>query len=250
MAYQRESAGLGIPAQALHTTSAIQKADLGTRLTLADGREFVYAKAGGTDLVAGDLQQSAAAIADHEDLATNTAALGATSILVTPAATAGAADLYAGGYCVVTDDTGEGRVYRISGHAAITASTEFTLNLSDPIDVAFGAGTTVTLVHHPCKNTIVAPTTITGPIVGVAPIAVDVSVAEYYWMQVKGVCAVRANGTLVLGKPVIRGATTAGSVDVYDGADAGGVDQVTLGTCYIAPATVEKAAIMLDIPGW
>src|SRR5579872_7410186 len=116
-----------------------QQLPLGTVARKNDGRVFRYSQAGGADLVAGSLYQSAAPIANHLAQTAPVVAVGATSFSFTPGATGGAANLYAEGYLQVDTTPGNGYTYGISGHAAITSSTAFTLNLVDPIQVALTA---------------------------------------------------------------------------------------------------------------
>src|SRR5262249_22719181 len=117
---------------------ATQQHPLGTVAETNDGRIFKYAQAGASDLVAGNLLQSAAPIPNHLARTAPVVAIGAFSFTFTPGATAGAANLYAEGYLQV--DTGvaaeNGYTYGVSGHAAIGSGTAFTLNLLDPIQIA------------------------------------------------------------------------------------------------------------------
>lgn len=212
----RSAEGLVTP-QDIFSPSLIQNHALGTRLMLVDGRVFRYAQAGGVDLVAGNVLQGLAPIAAHLALTAAVAAVGATSIVVTPGATAGAAGLYAEGYLNVDTTPGNGvGPYRIAGHAAITASTPFTLFLDDPIAVAFTAATRYGLFANLYNDVIQAPATKTGPIVGVAPIVIPT--LQFGWIQTWGPASVLINGTPAITAPVVNGATTAGSVDVWTAA--------------------------------
>lgn len=199
-------------------SSSTQIHSLGTRAMMKDGRVYRYAQAGGSNLVAGNLLQSAAPIANHLAQTAPVVAIGAVSFSFTPGATAGAANLYAEGYLQV--DTGvaaeNGYTYSVSGHAAITSSTAFTLNLNDPIQVALSASSTVGLVHNSYKNVIQTPTTITAKVCGVAPYII--STTQYGWVQTWGPASVLINGTPAVTAPVINGGTTAGSVDVWTSA--------------------------------
>lgn len=194
--------------------NATQQHPLGTWAKKNDGRVFKYCQAGASDLVAGNLLQSAAPIANHLARTAPVVAVGATSFSFTPGATAGAANLYAEGYLQV--DTGvaneNGYTYGISGHAAITSSTAFTLNLVDPIIIALSASSTVGIVHNWFKNVIQNPTTQTAATAGVATYII--STTKYGWIQTWGPCSVLINGTPGVGVGIVPGATTAGSVDV------------------------------------
>jgi hypothetical protein len=198
------------------SSDATQRHPLGTRGYTKDGRKFRYAQAGAVDLVAGNLIQGAAPLANHLANTPPAVAAGATSFTYTPGATAGAANLYAEGYLQVDTTPGNGYTYQVSGHGAITASTAFTLNLVDPIQVALTTSSRVGLIPNPYKNVIQCPTTITAKVVGVAPCVITAT--QYGWLQTFGCASVLVNGTPAITAPVINGATTAGSVDVWTAA--------------------------------
>lgn len=198
------------------TSSSTQLHPLGSTATTKDGRVFKYSQAGGTSLVAGKVQQSAAPIANHLANSAPAVAVGALSFSYTPGATAGAANLYAEGFLQVDtagNTTDAGYTYQIAGHAAITSSTAFTLNLLDPIQVALVVtNSKVGLVHNPYKNVIIMPTTATAAVAGVAPYVI--ATTEYGWLQTWGMASVLINGTPGVGIGVVISATTAGAVDV------------------------------------
>lgn len=198
------------------TSSATQIHPLGTRAHTKDGRTFRYAQAGAADLVAGNLLQSAAPIANHLANTPPAVAVGATSFTYTPGNTAGAANLYAEGFLQVDTTPGNGYTYQVAGHAAITASTAFTLNLVDPIQVALTTSSRVGLIHNRFKNVIQSPTTLTAGVAGVAPYII--ATTQYGWVQTWGMCSVLINGTPAVNAPVVAGGTTAGSVDVWTAA--------------------------------
>ena len=197
--------------QDMFTSSATQLAPLWSRAETKDGRAFRYVQAVAAT-VAGSVYQSTAPIANHLANTPPAVAVGATSFTYTPGATAGAANLYAEGYLQVDTTPGNGYTYTISGHGAITASTAFTLNLVDPIQIALTTSSRVGLVHNPGKNVIVNPTTATAAVAGVAPCIIATS--EYGWLQTWGPASTLINGTPGVGIGVVISATTAGAVDV------------------------------------
>lgn len=217
--------------QDMYSFGTTQFHPLGTIAVTKDGRIFRYATAGAAALVVGNLLQSAAPIANHLGLTSAAQAIGdgitfsTTSnvpITVTPGATAGAANLYAEGTLMVTVTPDLGHSYRISGHPAITSSVAFTLTL-DPDDrlvVAWTTSTRYGLHHNPWKNVIQTPTTITAAVAGVCVslIPANTTAQNYGWVQTRGPAAVLINGTPAVTAPVINGATTAGSVDVWTAA--------------------------------
>jgi hypothetical protein len=206
----------------MYRFDSTQQHPLGTMAITKDGRIFRYCQAGASDLVVGNLEQSAAPIANHLALTAAAEAIGAGGaddpIVVTPGATAGAANLYAEGTLMVDTTPGNGYSYRISGHGAITASTAFNLYLDpdDRIQVALTTSSRYGLHHNPYKNVIQTPTTITAKVVGVANAPIT---ATYFgWLQTRGPAAVLINGTPAVTAPVINSATTAGAVDVWTAA--------------------------------
>lgn len=198
--------------------SSKQYHPLGTIAISKDGRVFRYASVGATDTVAGSIYQSAAPIANHLANTPPAVAVGATSFVYTPGATAGAANLYAEGTLMVDTTPGNGYTYRISGHPAITASVAFNLALDpdDAIVVALTASSRVGLHHNPYKTVIVAATTVTAMAVGGAPaILTGNAVAENFgWLQSRGPFAGLINGTPGVGIGLVTSATTAGALDV------------------------------------
>ena len=198
------------------TNDATQRHPLGTRAYTKDGRRFRYGSVGAADLVAGNLIQSAAPIANHLANTPPTVAIGATSFSYTPGATAGAANLYAEGYLQVDTTPGNGYTYQVSGHAAITSATAFTLRLLDAIQVALTGSSAVGLKHNLYKNVIQCPTTKTGPVVGFAPTIISAS--NYGWLHTWGIVSALINGTPAVTAPVVNSATTAGAVDVWSAA--------------------------------
>lgn len=200
------------------SSSATQAQPLGTRAYTSDGRRFRYCQAGAADLVAGNVIQSAAPVALHLANTPPAVAVGATTFTYTPGNTAGAANLYSEGYLQVDTTPGNGYIYQVAGHAAITASTAFTLNLVDPIQVALTTSSRVGLVHNAFKNVIQCPTTNTAKVVGVAPCIITAT--QYGWLQTYGPASVLINGTPAITAPVVNSGTTAGAVDKWTTAAA------------------------------
>lgn len=194
-----------------YSSSATQYHPLWTRAQTKDGRVFRYCQAVAAT-VAGSVYQSTAPIANHLANTPPAVAVGAKSFTYTPGATAGAANLYAEGYLQVDTTPGNGYTYQVAGHAAISSSTAFTLNLIDPIQVALTTSSRVGLVHNPGKNVIIQPTTATAAVAGVAPCVI--ATGEYGWLQTWGPASTLINGTPGVGIGVVISATTAGAVDV------------------------------------
>jgi hypothetical protein len=207
-----------VSGQDTFTSSATQLHPLGTKATTKDGRLFRYGQVGATATVAGSLYQMAAPLPNHLANTPPAVAVGATSFSYTPGATGGAANLYAEGYLQVDTTPGEGYTYQVASHGAITASTAFTLNLRDAIQVALTTSSRVGLIPSKFKSCIVCPTAVTGRVAGVAPAVL--AIGEYGWFQTHGPASVLINGTPAITSPVANSATTPGAVDVWTTAAA------------------------------
>lgn len=195
---------------------ATQLHPLGTRGVDRHGRVYRYVKAGASDLVAGDAIQSPAIVANHLANTPPAVAIGADYFTYTPGATAGDENQYAGGFLQIDTTPGNGRMYGVDGHPAITSATAFRLQLTkdDTPRVALTTSSRVGLIRNPYNGVIQMPvTTATGILVGVAVSAIPAG--QFGWIQTWGYAAVLINGTPALGAMVVApSATTAGAVDV------------------------------------
>jgi hypothetical protein len=204
-----EVVGIG---QADLISSATQIHPLGTRAVDDSGRVFRYAKAGAT-LVAGNVLQSPAIVPNHLAMTAPVVAIGAKSFTCTPGATLGAADLYADGFLDVSVTPGEGYTYGVAGHAAFASATAFTLNLKDPIQVAFTTGTRLGLLQNKYRGVIQLPvTTATGTVVGISTYII--TSGQFGWIGTWGTFSVLCTGTPALGAMVLGPGTTAGAAQV------------------------------------
>ncbi len=190
--------------QGIHEESETLKTPLGSELALNDGRKFRYCYNGGVALAAGKVVSSPAWVSTETALDVNTAAKGDTVLLITTGSTV-AVNAYQDGFVFVEDDTGEGQMLKIKSHAAAD-SAEGRFDLWDPVRVAFGADTTVGLVHNRFKGTLVCPDTSgTEAETPVGVPLIPVSVNYYYWAQYTGLCNVLNDGTMAIGEPLMRG---------------------------------------------
>jgi hypothetical protein len=217
---------------------------LGTRMVSQDGRAWRYTEAGGTALVAGTVYQSEVPDAADDDLAVAAAAVGARSITITANAEAIVADEFNGGYMVVQDDAGEGRVYLVEDTPAASASTAFSLLLAHGVEVALTASSTVLLLKHPLRDVIIHPSPPTAPVVGVAAAAITED--QFGWLQVEGIASVLAEGTLVIQQHVRASETTDGAVADLD-YDEAGRNEAILGIVAEVSITAEHSAVNLSI---
>lgn len=204
------NSGMLVNPQELRKSSTTQEGRLGTIAESNDGRKFRYVQNGATTMVSGRMMQAAPETTAHQNLAPAAAAIGDVSIDIKLGATAINANEYAEGWMVVTANAGEAEVYAISGHAAVDASGTIVLKLSDPIEVALTADSTVDLVRNPYKFTVITPTTRTSGVVGVALHAIGAS--EFGWVGTGGAQPVFAGGTLVVGTALVASTAVAGEV--------------------------------------
>lgn len=233
--------GVAVVAQGLYEESVTALHNLGELVHSNDGRAFRYAKAGGTALAPGKLQQSSAEDTGDGNLAIAAAAIGATQIVTTSTVTV-TANQYAGGFVTIADDAGEGYMYRVSSHAAATAAV-VTLNLADSIVVALTTATTIDIVKNPYDQVIINPTTISSSPAGVAVKAI--TAAYFGWLQVSGPCSVLADGGLTVGTDVVASDNVAGAVEKT----ADGTPEIlsVVGTAIIAAADTEYGTVKLRL---
>lgn len=241
-----------------HTSS--KKRRVGTKMILPDGRVYSYGKAGEA-ITAGKITMAAATSSGHiKDLAIAAAvsanASGIGAITVTNATTAisgseyytktrGDVGDYEDGYIFVNDAAGEGQVWPIWRHSAAGTSGTLTIDLfeNDFVATALTTSSEVGLA----KNQYAAVelwdvNDIDGVIAGVPNR--DIASGSYGWLQTAGPAAVLTNGTVVVGKNVMTGSTTDGSVDVI--ADDSSAEFLIGGVINVA-ATTEYSLVDLQI---
>lgn len=200
----------------VYESSSLKKFELGA-LGFAYGgnKAFRYGRNNAsTASVAGNVQTSAAIVANHANIAVAEAsAVNDLTVKVTLGATAATKDLYAEGEMCVNDADGEGISYRIRGNAAIALSTAGYIYLEEPVQVALTTSSEVTLYQNPWDRFVIGADQ-SLQTVGVANkiIAVD----YYAWLQTRGLCSVLADETIAVGKAVVIGSSLDGSVEGID----------------------------------
>jgi len=180
------------------------------------GDIYRYCKAAAGAITKGKLVQQAAGPADHiKDLAVaSAAAIGDKSITITNGpTTAITVDMFKDGIVFVNDADGEGQCLRIVSNTAAATGDSCVLTLQDALTTALTTSSQVGLRKNLCKDVIVNPTTPSGKPLGITTL--DITASYYFWALVKGSAAVLTHGTVIVGKMVAPGATTAGSVDTY-----------------------------------
>ena len=228
-------------------TGTTQLHPYGTRMVLPDNRVYYYGQTDGAQ-TAGAICQSPVGIANHDmDLATNTASSGDKSVTVTVGGTAVTANQYADGYLYVNDGTGEGHIYKIRQHDAISSSGSGAINLydGDAIATGFVAATIAGLAKNPYKDFIVYPTTSTGHAVGVA--ATDFDDDDFGWLQTWGPAAVLCDVAFVIGNHVRVSDGTAGSGEPLDRDGTHENEEVIGVASVIAPVTTDYGFVNLTI---
>jgi len=198
------------PAQGIYQMSATQMAPLGHRVAFSDGRVFRYAKAGGTDLVAGKVVTPSAINLDTNKNIETTSAIGSYEITVS---TAAARTTSEGGFVCINDGTGQGLMYRIKTAVAGTTATSTNFTLYDPIATATVAGTDEAIIlANPYLDLVLAHATIDAP-TGISPIAV--TAAYYFWVQTWGIAMVLCGSTAQTEGSMLTYSTTDGAVSTY-----------------------------------
>jgi hypothetical protein len=187
---------------------------LGWAVRTRDGRTFRFCRMGAVAGVAGSVYQASAPVANHLALTPSAAAIGATGVSLTLGATAATQNQYAEGWLQVDTTPGNGIMYGVDSHLAISSSGTGTINLTkdDAIQVALTGSSRVGLIANPFADIIVCPTTVTNIPVGVPLFAIPIG--QYGWVQTWGPCAVLINGTPAVGAAVVISGTTSGAVDV------------------------------------
>jgi hypothetical protein len=200
--------------QDIFKTSTTKLMRLGTQGATRDGRLFRYGLAGAVTLAPGKINQIPAVVANHQNIAVQTASVvGDATLAVTLGATAATADQYADGYVVGFDASGVGQTLQLNGNSVAALSTTCTLFLNDPIAIAQTTSAKVNLELNPWAGALVYATGATTEFCnGVTP--VSLTAATYGWFQTRGPAAVLTNGAITKGSGVIPGQTTAGSVDI------------------------------------
>lgn len=198
------------------TTATRREHRLGQLGVDPSGRFFRWARNGTVALTAGKLLAAAGPVANHQDLVTAVAAIGAQTVTVTLNGTASTLDQYEDGWLSVRDLTGEGHMYSIRSNpvAGATATMVATLRQGDDIRTALDTTTQCSLLVNEMALVVIAPTTALGCIVGVSPVAVPAS--DYFWCQASGLATVLVDTTWVIGQMVERSVNVAGGVTPVD----------------------------------
>lgn len=220
---------------------------LGSRWDLSDGREVRLGKvASGTTVVPGKMYQSAAFIADHQNLATTAVQAYSANgnvpakVTATLGATAVTANQYAGGFLIVNDATGEGQTLKIASHPAADASATCAFTLEDGPTTALVAATSeVSLVPPDGSGIIIMPTTATGAVFGAS--LYNIAASAYGFFVTKGITAVLGDGTPTIGSAATCSNAVAGAVE------NGVIAQGFVGTFAYTGVDTEYRAVIINL---
>lgn len=205
---------LQLSTQDIYKTSTSKLMRLGQQGATRDGRLFRYGLAGAVALSPGKLCQIPAVVANHQNVAVQTAAVvGDNNLSVTLGATATTAGQYDDGYVVGYDASGVGQTLQIQANSVAALSTTCVLSLFDAVAIAMSTSAKVNLELNPYSGALVYATGATTEFATGVP-NVSIAAASYGWFQTRGPAAVLTNGTITKGSGVVPGQTTAGSVDI------------------------------------
>ena len=235
-----------------------KKHRLGTKMVFPDGRTFFYGKSGEA-ITAGKVAMMKTPNADHiKDLAVAAAAAqGAQQLSITNGGSTAVtgSGKYTGdfttegdlvdGYLFVNDDAGEGQTFQLPAHSTAATGAAITVDLypNDSVRTALTTSSEVGIsVSIYSAAEVWDVNDIDGVLVGV-PTCNQTS-GYYGWYQTAGPAAVLTNGTVVLGKNVMTGSTTDGSVDVM--ADDSSAEFLVGGVLHVG-ATTEYSLVDLQI---
>lgn len=185
----------------------------GTQMVMQDGRKFRFGRAGGTTLVAANVQQAGINTPNHVDTTAVATAINARAGVTTLGATAATVNDYREGYMVVSVTPDGGSIYVIGSHAAVASAGEFTGNFAPgfALKAAWTTTSRIDLIRNPYRAAIEAVgTTVTAPIIGVAVMALAANstnaALSHGWFATHGPCAVETDGTLVVGQRAVTAA--------------------------------------------
>lgn len=207
---------------------------VGERFDLDDEREVVLVQNAGTALVAGNLIQGPADIANHIGLTTTAYSAATTSakatVTVTLGNTAVTTNQYQGGYLIVATGTGIGQTMKIFTHPSASASASLVVTLEDAPPVALvAASSTVSMFMNPygslygtdyrTDGVIIYPhAATTGRIIGVSFYAIGASTAtvpSYGFIQTRGNVACLNDANTTIGLDLMPSSNTDGAVMTY-----------------------------------
>lgn len=192
--------------------SVNQLLEIGNESQTSDGRRFRYGQAGsGAALAPGKMNDGATVVANHVNRTAGAAVtVGSTTVTSAIGNTAATLNQYAGGMVYANStSTGLGIGYRIKGNPAADASGTLTVYLDEPVQVAIGATTKISVFPAMYSGAIVTPSAATagGPPIGVFTGA-SLTASYFGWFQVAGPAPLLSDATVyTLGEEVSQAAS-------------------------------------------
>lgn len=227
--YFKNGTVIGVPQVAVDfdkfAEHATPRFPIGFKVEDGDGSIYRYSHFGATVnrgvVVAQDLSESSLGDSDNSIVASASASVTTdglagqkyveinTGIYGTSTSTSIAANQYAGGKLIITDDAGEGYTYNIVGNTS-NASANMRLQLKEEIQVALTATTDFIIVGNKYANLEIATTT-DEFFAGVT--CRTISTAGYYgWIQTKGIVGILTGTVDVAGENLLLSTLTPGAV--------------------------------------
>jgi hypothetical protein len=218
---------------------------LGTAMYFVDGRKFRFGQAAATAIATAKLTQQTLNDAEWDELVVPTArAAGVTTVTVTNGTTVISNDQFVDGWLNVEDDTGEGYLYSVASNSGAANAGTLTVNLNEPLQVAWTTSTTVGMFASPYAAVVVAVATgATALLTGVTPRVIPVS--NFGWFQTWGPCSVTVEGTVIINERALDSASVAGAVAPTASTAAG--EQNYVGVVMEVAADTEQGIVWLRL---
>ena len=233
MANPRLQNGLASP-QSVFEISTVKNHALGSKGFLGN-RVFYYASSAAAGALAiNSLCIKAASVANHVAAVWASGGVSNTdTVAITLGATSAAANLYADGWIVPADGTGQGQSRVIKNHTSASSSGVMSLTVMDPFTVSFAASAEIGLVKNRFDSVIISPGNAIGDVVGANQVEVPIgsTTVQYFWIQTWGPAMITGDGaTYANGSSVTQAISTT--------ADAGQITVIVGLATTVAPALV------------
>jgi len=210
------------------------------------GKAFRYTLNGAAALIKGTVLAASVEDTTYENMAVGTAGVVGDKFLQITNGTAtitsaqfegGSISVYTAGTVAICDE------YTITGISGTkTTGGALKVWLDKPLRYAYTTSAKVNMKRSPWSGVIIAPTTCTEMLVGIAQYEIP---AEYYgWVQTHGICSARSdNGTFAVGSDIGSTITVEGSIGVF----AAGTAKQRIGVTRMAKADASGLSVFLQI---
>lgn len=157
------------------------------------------------------------------------------------------ANQYAGGRLIISDDTGEGFTYSVTGNTAnSTVGGTVDIYINPPLEAAVATTSDFILVGNKYANLEIATTGTDCYLAGVTCQTMDVSEASYGWVQTKGLVGILMAGSDAIGDKVILSTETNGAVCGIADHSSNTLDQI-VGACVVAADATGHGAYYINL---